>query len=116
MVTDTAGCTATDTVVVEPCVTVQVTIPNAFTPNSDGVNDRFRVVSSNPELISAYEIIIYNRWGQQIYTSKDPGNGWDGTMNGNPCTMDVYAYTIIYTVTEPRIESKKISGRVALIR
>jgi gliding motility-associated-like protein len=116
IVTDTAGCTGTDTVVVEPCATMLIIPPNAFTPNSDGLNDRFRVVCSNPAILSGFEINIYNRWGQLIFTGKDIGDGWDGTFNGNPCPMDVYTYIISYTVTEPKIESKQIAGTVTLVR
>jgi gliding motility-associated-like protein len=116
MVTDTAGCTATDTIVVEPCSTMLISIPNAFTPNADGNNDRFNIVCSNPAILTAYEINIYNRWGQLIYTGRDIGDGWDGTLDGNPFPMDVYMYFITYTVTEPRIESKQIAGKVTLVR
>jgi gliding motility-associated-like protein len=101
---------------VEPCVTVLISIPNAFSPNSDGVNDRFTIACSHPEFLAGYEIIIYNRWGQHIYTGNDRGEGWDGTLEGNPCPQDAYCYMITYLVTEPLNESKRIAGTVVLVR
>jgi gliding motility-associated-like protein len=59
---------------------------------------------------------IFNRWGQLIFTDNDSGSGWDGTMDGNPCQMDVYSYIVTYTITGEDGGSKQISGTVALIR
>lgn len=66
-------------------------IPNAFTPNGDGLNDVFL-----PEglFIEGYELLIFNRWGQQLFTSSDILEGWDGTFSGNPSPPGVYTYRI----------------------
>lgn len=101
---------------VESCITVLISIPNAFTPNGDGRNDRFTVACSHPEFLNGYEINIYNRWGQHIYTGSERGEGWDGTLEGNPCPQDVYSYVITYTVTEAQTESKRIAGTAVLVR
>ena len=117
MVSDTAGCTGTDTVVVEPCETMPISAPTAFSPNFDGLNDRFWLVCSNSEQVSDFEIYIYNKWGQLIYMSNDMGDGWDGTFNGSPCQMDVYTYFMSYAASGLKgIESKMIVGTFALIR
>jgi gliding motility-associated-like protein len=116
IVTDTAGCTASDSVVVEPCNTVFLSVPNAFTPDNDGTNDRFMAVCSNPGIFSAYEIDIYNRWGQRVFTASSLDDGWDGTCNGKPSPSEVYNYIITYTITEPKIESKQIAGTLMLVR
>ena len=117
MVSDTAGCTGTDTVVVEPCETMPINAPTAFSPNFDGLNDRFWLVCSNSEQVSDFEIYIYNKWGQLIYMSNDMGDGWDGTFNGSPCQMDVYTYFVSYAASGLKgIESKMIVGTFALIR
>ena len=43
-----------------------------------------------------FELLIYNRWGQLIYKTNDQSEGWDGTVNGKPCQIDVYVYKIIF--------------------
>lgn len=74
-------------------------IPNAFTPDMSGLNDLFRPVfrDEEPEI---YTLRIYNRWGQEIFESSDPGQGWDGTMKGAECPGDVYVYIIEYQVSQ----------------
>lgn len=66
--------------------------PNVFTPNGDGVNDKFRIYEKN---LRNFKIIIFNRWGQKIYTSTDPFFEWDGTHNGNPCIVGTYVFYIV---------------------
>lgn len=92
--TSSNGCTATDTVCLH-CTTVVCgaplfTIPNAFTPNGDGVNDR---VCFNTDEILEFHIAIFNRWGEKVYESDDPTECWDGTYRGNMCIPGVYTYT-----------------------
>lgn len=71
----------------------KVYIPTAFSPNNDGINDRFRIYGED---IYACEIMIFNRWGQLLYTSYDMENGWDGTIrtNNNPVVGGTYVYSI----------------------
>ena len=88
------GCSAQDTVCLH-CSTVicgapLFTIPNAFTPNGDGVNDR---VCFNTDEILEFHIAIFNRWGERVYESDDPTQCWDGTYRGNICMPGVYTYT-----------------------
>jgi gliding motility-associated-like protein len=54
-------------------------VPNAFTPNSDGRNDTFRPVVDY-ERVRMFSMVIYNRWGQQIFETTNPAEGWDGQM------------------------------------
>jgi gliding motility-associated-like protein len=88
-----AGCTATAFVTVNVvnllCEEPFIFIPNAFTPNGDGVNDRFRVRGNN---IDAVYLAIFNRWGQRVFESRDPGAAWDGTFKGEQLPPDVYGY------------------------
>ena len=69
-------------------------VPSAFTPNQDGVNDLFRVFGN----AATYQIKIFNRWGQLVYTSNDIQHGWDGKYKGKPAYADVYSYLINYTL------------------
>ncbi|HQQ95508.1 MAG TPA: gliding motility-associated C-terminal domain-containing protein, partial [Bacteroidia bacterium] len=71
-------------------------VPNAFTPNADGLNDLFRPVGTG---LKAYKIEIYNRWGKTIYVSEDFFEGWDGTFQGELCKEDVYSFKIECTKT-----------------
>ncbi|PWT74890.1 MAG: hypothetical protein C5B59_10095 [Bacteroidetes bacterium] len=72
-------------------------VPNTFSPNGDGVNDRFFIQGKGINIIPS--ITIFNRWGQIVFQKKDfapndPSAGWDGTFNGKPAPVDVYVYTI----------------------
>ena len=83
---------------------------------SDGINDRFMPVCSNPDHLTSYNMIIYNRWGQLIFRSKDIGEGWDGTQNGNHCQSGVYTYYITYMVSGEPGGAGQLAGTVTLIR
>ncbi len=90
-------------------------IPNAFTPNGDGTNDYFKPVWYDIKDIGAYQIMIYNRFGQQIYTSDDKTEkGWNGMFKGQPCEMSTYMY-YMYIVGNDGT-SKYFKGDVILMR
>ena len=93
-VTDEHGCSANVTyrlLVFPPCDPQRIQIPNAFTPNGDGVNDVFKALGEGPELIAS--LSIYDRWGEKVYARQ--GNvSWDGTIDGQPAMSDVYVYII----------------------
>lgn len=90
-------------------------IPNAFTPNNDGKNDVFRPVLFN---VSNYELFIFNRWGDLIFQTTDPEEGWDGTFNGNIVQFDVYTYKLTYDyITEhDGLKHKMLTGIVTPLR
>jgi len=89
-------------------------IPNAFTPNDDGLNDSFRPLGSG-RFVLEYQMTIWNRWGQEVFRSTDPkGNGWDGNFNGEKAPTGVYAYVITYKDTNG--EAKVAKGNVTLTR
>ncbi|RYY21699.1 MAG: gliding motility-associated C-terminal domain-containing protein [Chitinophagaceae bacterium] len=90
----------------------QFVIPNAFTPNNDNNNDIFRV--KNHGFIAKFEIRIYNRWGQVIYSSVDPSRGWDGKQNSLLSPEGNYNWIIVYTDRLGNTETKY--GSVLLIR
>jgi len=69
-------------------------MPSAFTPNSDGVNDVFR--PKYQCLFDAYELNIFNRWGQRVFVTRDAGKGWDGIMNGAPQPIATYVWQLTY--------------------
>ncbi len=106
------GCTATDSVMMLYSF-VPLNMPNAFTPNGDGKNEEFRPVTL-PEKISSFSMLIYNRWGQLVFSTNDVGRGWDGRVNGSPAPMGVYTYTLTYG--NPKGENRKKTGVVTLVR
>lgn len=89
----------------------RISIPNAFTPDGDGLNDVFIAVYNNQK---GGVISIYNRWGQRIYNSTDLTKGWDGTFDGKTCEADVYVYTVDYITNEG--QTKQLIGNVSLIK
>ncbi len=70
-------------------------VPNAFTPDGDGINEEFKPVGYN---ISSenYTFLIFTRWGQLLFETYDFNQGWDGTFNGIPCWADSYVYYLQY--------------------
>lgn len=88
-------------------------IPTGFTPNGDGLNDDFRPLGSG-EYAMEYQMTVFNRWGQQVFRSVDPLNGWDGSFRGQQAQTGVYAYYITYKNIYN--ENKLVKGNVTLTR
>ncbi len=111
VVTGPNSCSVTDeiTISVEPA---RVTIPNAFSPNGDGTNDRFRPITSNKN-IRLTEMKVYSRWGKLVYSGNNI-NGWDGNVSGKPAPVEVYVYNMVFEFPGGRKEVR--SGDVALLR
>jgi gliding motility-associated-like protein len=90
----------------------ELLVPNAFTPDKNGLNDVFRPVFDAS--VRQYQLTIYNRWGIPIFSSYDISKGWDGTVNRLPQTVGVYVWVISYTSKSGRHHS--INGTVTLVR
>nr|MBS0037033.1 gliding motility-associated C-terminal domain-containing protein [Saprospiraceae bacterium] len=92
-VTDEDGCMGTTSVTVYtsdlPCEFPYVFLPNAFSPNGDGINDELYVQGID---IDEMELVIYNRYGQEVFKSVSLRDGWDGTFRGEELPPDVFAY------------------------
>ena len=89
------GCKATDSVCVKGSILVcgppEYVIPNAFTPNGDGIND---VVDFGSPILSEIHVAVFNRWGECVFESEDLTNcRWDGTYKNTRCLPGVYTYT-----------------------
>jgi gliding motility-associated-like protein len=69
----------------------QIYLPDAFTPNGDGINDTFSVKG---RFIDTFRIAIMNRWGNVVYDSTDPKSSWDGTFDSRPLPEDTYVYRV----------------------
>lgn len=107
------GCSATRTInVVGPC-SPKIFVPNAFTPNKDGINDDFKIIIVGGTVKYLY---VYNRWGEPIYTDTNPTNPqWDGKFKGEVCPEGTYAFKLIYKTLIDEIEYN-YEGTILLIR
>lgn len=111
-VSDQAGCKAYDSLRIKVFKGPAYYIPNAFTPNGDGLNDLF---SALPVGIKSTEWFrLYNRYGQMIFETSNPGIGWDGRFKGKPQDPGVYVWMIRGTGYNNKLIEMK--GTVMLIR
>lgn len=92
-VTNTCGSNSTQTNITE--IVCNIAFPNAFTPNNDGINDLFRL--KNPPVLSRFRLSVYNRWGENIFTTTDPAKGWDGSNKGKAAVIGTYIWTCEYS-------------------
>jgi len=112
------GCIATDTVTVIVNPVRPVYIPNAFTPNLDGINDAF-VVYGGPAVGNVRQMDVYDRWGEQVFSASNiPPNedqfGWDGTFRGSTMNPGVFVYLVEVEFLDGVVE--QYSGSITLIQ
>ena len=112
---DTAGCTYSDSVTVR-CITIScgkpdIFIPNAFTPNNDGKNDE---LCFSGDWIDEFHIAIFTRWGEKVFESDNITECWDGRFRDNPCMPGVYVYYCRIRCSDGQVSTLK--GDVTLIR
>jgi gliding motility-associated-like protein len=112
-VTNIHGCTdsATNCLVVSPDYCLY--IPDAFSPNGDGINDLFAAKGHD---VKSFEMYIFDRWGTQVFHSNSINEGWNGEVNnsGNLCQEDAYVYMI--TVFDTKNQKHTYTGSVNLIK
>lgn len=89
----------------------KIFVPNAFTPNGDGLNDTFEPKAI---FVKTFNMVVYNRLGKVVYRTQDIEQGWDGNFNGKEATSDVYIYTI--EMTDLLGNEFKTKGTFTLIR
>ena len=113
-VTDEFGCMATDTVTVRVVDCAEsIFIPNAFSPNGDSKNDVL-YVRAPANFVQSIELIVYNRWGEEVFQTQDINVGWQGDFNGENLSPDVYGYHLKFRCFEDRDFSK--TGNVTLMK
>jgi len=116
LVTNDVGCHARDTVGVKLlCIEANVRIPEAFSPNGDGHNDRFNILGIG----QVDHLVIYDRWGVMVferdhYYTADADAQWDGTFHGQPAPTGVYAYFVQLSCPSGGSFTRK--GTVVLVR
>jgi len=116
-VSDNNGCSRLDSVlvtVVENCGQ-NIFIPNAFSPNGDGKNDRLLIgYTGTINCFITFSFEIYDRWGNQVFDSTDLAFGWDGTYKGRQMDNAVFVYSLQGVLTDGSSVSKK--GNISLIK
>ena len=111
------SCTASDTVTVIVNNEISAFIPTVFTPNGDGLNDRFEF-----DILGATEIevSVFDRWGQRVYYNAAQQNGitgsygWDGNFNGKYAPEDTYVYQITIVYFDGTV--KDTTGTITIMR
>jgi len=92
-----------------------ISAPTAFSPNGDGINDEFGILSAGK--LSSFELQIFNRWGQMIFSSDDQEKKWDGKIDGKESPPGVYIWKVYYRYRSEsdKLEAHQNSGTVLLL-
>jgi gliding motility-associated-like protein len=90
---------------------IQTYLPNVFTPNNDLLNDVFKIISNKN--LEQFNLVIYNRWGQEIFNTNNYEQGWNGRYQDNDCPDGVYFYLISYSHKKKNYNT---CGTVTLLR
>jgi gliding motility-associated-like protein len=93
-------------------------LPNAFSPNDDGRNDVFRAYLSSDAAWTSYRFMVFDRWGDMLYETFDPQEGWDGVFRGELMNVGVYVYYLEGTISACGGQSfdVELKGDVTLAR
>ncbi len=113
------GCTGRDSIyikIIEDEIPPEshIFIPNAFSPNGDGVNDVFVMKCDGLSIVDC-RLSIFDRWGGEVFDSNNISQGWDGKKNSNPCPGGVYVYKIVFSVDGVPGSQERV-GTVMLVR
>ncbi len=103
------GCKAKDEMSIEVTKDFSIYVPNAFTPNGDGINDEFLASGYN---ITDFSMDIFDRWGEKLFSSKELTTGWKGMYKDILCEVGVYVYKISYKGLDGKKANK--TGHVTL--
>ena len=110
--TNDAGCSDRDTVFIDVKLADSIYVPNGFTPNSDGLNDDFKPLLGVRFKLESFA--IFNRWGQQVFFTREKGVGWNGKLSGIEQASGVYVWYVTAKDRDGSIVKHK--GTVVLIR
>ena len=101
--------------VIEGRCTPYIYVPNTFTPNGDGNNDRFFVSYDGP--MRDFRMDIFDRWGERIFTAEEPTTSWDGSYNGSAVPDGVYVWKLRYrATTDAGAKAEERIGHVNVLR
>ncbi|MEI6695419.1 MAG: choice-of-anchor L domain-containing protein [Bacteroidota bacterium] len=111
VVSNASGCVDSAHIVVKVYPEIKIFIPNAFTPDVPSLNNVFKAYG---EGLVSFEMFIYNRWGQLLFSTKDIEMGWDGKFQNEAAESGIYVYSIYYKDFLGKEYNK--NGSVSLIR
>jgi len=106
------GCRVSDSVIIKVTHIHLFIVPNAFTPNGDGLNDYFQFFTKGIAQITSVK--IFDRWGEMIYSAEGNEQGWDGTYKGKECQIETYVYLISGITYDGDVLQQK--GTLTLLR
>lgn len=110
-VTNEYGCTSMDSLWLQTKPCCELLLPTAFSPNGDGKNDLFRIL--NPGRHKLVSLQVYNRYGQEVFSTSDETNGWNGSYNGVAQDIGVYQFLVKYYCDG---KETYLKGDVTLVR
>jgi len=114
IVKDYRGCRGAGGTKVKRSCPVKAFFPNVFTPNGDGINDRYVPVGKD---VTAFKMTIYNSWGEIVFETNDIGKTWDGTFKGKHCASGVYLYMAHYEgYIHKKLAAFDTRGNITLLR
>jgi gliding motility-associated-like protein len=91
-------------------------VPTAFSPNGDGVNDKFGAVYNCAE-IKSVALRVFNRWGEKVFETSDQNEKWDGYYKGLSQPLETYVYYLnVEAVENSKPKTFSLMGNVTLIR
>lgn len=97
--------------IVSLSLAMRLYVPDAFSPNGDGLNDRF---TAQGLFLQTFRMTVFNRWGAPVFRTDSADEGWDGTFNGQPLEQGTYVYAI--DVSDFRGETFTKRGSFLLLR
>lgn len=112
VITNQYNCSITDSALVYPSqLCPEIYVPNAFTPDGDGINEYFY-----PEIydVIIQEFYVFDRFGEVIYEAYDNNAKWDGTFQSNPVKTDVYPWKVVYRTADGNVHTKH--GHVSVLK
>lgn len=107
------ACVDTATQLISILPEISYYIPNAFSPNGDGINDFFSGVGE--AYSTEFEFRIFDRWGNQVFFTRNPDAQWNGSYKGRPAQQGVYVYHVTF-IDEVNQKEVVLSGEVTLLR
>ncbi len=119
LIADENGCEAGDDITVFVKNNVDIYIPNAFSPNNDGINDRFTLFGKAGQIENIVELLIFDRWGDLVFRKNnfapnDEMLGWDGSARGKAQSQGVHVYYAVVELAGGR--QVKLQGEVVVVR
>jgi trimeric autotransporter adhesin len=111
VVTYNHGCEVSASIRINVAGNPPIYVPNAFTPNGDGIDDIWSVFGTGVKDIKA---TVFNRWGEKVFESSNQSDGWDGTYKGQLQPPGVYVYVVEIVYLNDEKTTKE--GSLTLIR